>query len=172
MLKKISHSFCDEKTIFCKLFLYVLCIPTLRLSFALSTPIFPKKWLRLQKLQFFLSQFLLPSLEGDNNIYILLSIIITYNLKVFRNPYTPPPPLKTVTSVTVTTVTIFAQNQRSLVEVKGAARLLALSSVMCWDIKRADNAVRLHIKSSDAAKRCIARPAKNRYGVCEGKVQY
>lgn len=82
------------------------------------------------------------------------------------------PSKKTVTSVTVTTVTIFAQNQRSLVEVKGAARLLALSSVMCWDIKRADNAVRLHIKSSDAAKRCIARPAKNRYGVCEGKVQY
>ena len=82
-----------------------------------------------------------------------------------------PPPLKTVTSVTVTTVTIFAQNQRSLVEVKGAARLLALSSVMCWDIKRADNAVRLHIKSSDTVKRRIARPVKNRYGVCEGKMQ-
>ena len=51
---------------------------------------FPKKWLRLQKLQFFLSQFPLPSLEGDNNIYILLSIIITYNLKVLEIPYTPP----------------------------------------------------------------------------------
>ena len=48
---------------------------------------FPKKWLRLQKLQFFLSQFPLPSLEGDNNI--LLSIVITYNLKVLEIPYTP-----------------------------------------------------------------------------------
>lgn len=57
-------------------------------------------------------------------------------------------------------------------EVKGAAGLLALSSVMCWDIKRADNAVRLHIKSSDTVKRRIARPAKNRYGVYEGKMQY
>ena len=37
--------------------------------------------------------------------------------------------------------------------------------------KRADNAVRLHVKPSDALKQCIARPAKNRYGVCEGKVQ-
>ena len=54
----------------------------------------------------------------------------------------------------------------------GAARLLALPSVMCWDIKRADNAVNQHIKSSDALKQCIARPAKNRYSVCEGKVQF
>ena len=151
-----------------------MCIPTLRLPFAPSTPIFPQKWLRLQKLQFFMSQFPFPSLEEDNNIYNFIYIIIYYYY--LQSVSTPkslvPPPLKTVTSVTVTTVTIFAQNQRSLVEVKGAARLLALSSVMCWDIKRADNAVRLHIKSSDAAKRCIARPAKNRYGVCEGKVLY
>ena len=61
----------------------------LRLSFALSTPIFPQKWLRLQKLQFFMSQFPFPSLEEDNNIYILLSIIITYNLKVLRKPLYP-----------------------------------------------------------------------------------
>ena len=121
-----------------------------------------------------MSQSTFPSLEEDNNIYKFIYIIIYYYY--LQSESTPkalvPPPLKTVTSVTVTTVTIFAQNQRSLVEVKGAARLLALSSVMCWDIKRADNAVRLHIKSSDAAKRCIARPAKNRYGVCEGKVLY
>ena len=37
--------------------------------------------------------------------------------------------------------------------------------------KRADLAVKQHVKSSDAAKRCVARPAKNRYGVCEGKMQ-
>ncbi len=144
--------------------------PNSTFVFCAIYPDFPQKWLRLQKLQFFLSQFPLPSLEGDNNIlyyYLLLLLTIWKFSKSLI-----PPPLKTVTSVTVTTVTIFAQNQRSLVEVKGAARLLALSSVMCWDIKRADNAVRLHIKSSDAAKRCIARPAKNRYGVCEGKMQY
>ena len=37
--------------------------------------------------------------------------------------------------------------------------------------KRADNAVRQHVNSSDALKQCVARPAKNRFGVCEGKVQ-
>ena len=92
-----------------------------------------------------MSQSTFPSLEEDNNIYKFIYIIIYYYY--LQSESTPkalvPPPLKTVTSVTVTTVTIFAQNQRSLVEVKGAARLLALSSVMCWDIKRADNAVRL-----------------------------
>ena len=106
MLTKLSHSFCDEKTIFCKLFLYVLCIPTLRLPFAPSTPIFPKKWLRLQKLQFFMSQFPFSSLEEDNNIYI---IIYYYYLQSVSTPKVlVPPPLKTVTSVTVTTVTVFA----------------------------------------------------------------
>ena len=37
--------------------------------------------------------------------------------------------------------------------------------------RRADLAVRRHVNSSDAAKRCIARIIKNRYGVCEGKTQ-
>ena len=37
--------------------------------------------------------------------------------------------------------------------------------------KRADLAVKQHVRSSDAAKRCVARIAKNRYGVCEGKMQ-
>ena len=37
--------------------------------------------------------------------------------------------------------------------------------------KRADNAVRQHVNSSDALNQCVARPAKNRFGVCEGKVQ-
>ena len=30
--------------------------------------------------------------------------------------------------------------------------------------------VKQHVKSSDAAKRCVTRTVKNRYGVCEGKV--
>ena len=37
--------------------------------------------------------------------------------------------------------------------------------------KRADLAVKQHVRSSDAAKRCVARIAKNRFGVCEGKMQ-
>ncbi|MEE0148222.1 MAG: phage antirepressor KilAC domain-containing protein [Segatella copri] len=37
--------------------------------------------------------------------------------------------------------------------------------------KRADLAVKQHVRSSDAAKRCVARIAKNRYGECNGKVQ-
>ena len=37
--------------------------------------------------------------------------------------------------------------------------------------KRADLAVKQHVKSSDAAKRCVARIAKNRYGECNGKMQ-
>ena len=71
-------------------------------------PIFPQKWLRLQKLQFFMSQSTLPSLEEDNNIYNFIYIIIYYYY--LQSESTPkvlvPPPLKTVTSVTVTTVTI------------------------------------------------------------------
>ena len=38
--------------------------------------------------------------------------------------------------------------------------------------KKASEAVRQHVRSSDTVKRRIARPAKNRYGVCEGKMQY
>ena len=37
--------------------------------------------------------------------------------------------------------------------------------------KRADLAVKQHVKSSDAAKRCVTRIVKNRYGVCEGKLK-
>ena len=88
-----------------------MCIPTLRLPFAPSTPIFLQKWLRLQKLQFFMSQSTFPSLEEDNNIYKFIYIIIYYYY--LQSESTPkalvPPPLKTVTSVTVTTVTTFRQ---------------------------------------------------------------
>ena len=37
--------------------------------------------------------------------------------------------------------------------------------------KRADLAVKQHVRSSDAVKRCVARIAKNRYGECNGKMQ-
>ena len=37
--------------------------------------------------------------------------------------------------------------------------------------KRASEAVNQHIKSSDTVKHRVARPAKNRFGVCEGKMQ-
>ena len=37
--------------------------------------------------------------------------------------------------------------------------------------KRTDLAVKQHVRSSDAAKRCVARIAKNRYGECNGKMQ-
>ena len=37
--------------------------------------------------------------------------------------------------------------------------------------KRADLAVKQHVRSSDAAKRCVARISKNRYGECNGKMQ-
>ena len=121
-----------------------------------------------------MSQFPFPSLEEDNNIYkyiyILLSIIITYNLKALEILYTPSAencnfcnrnhcnhlrPEPTVTG-------------RS----EGGSK--AARPVKCdvLGYKKADNAVRLHIKSSDTVKRSVARPAKNRYGVCEGKGQY
>ena len=37
--------------------------------------------------------------------------------------------------------------------------------------KRADLAVKQHVRSSDAVKRCVARIVKNRYGECNGKMQ-
>ena len=37
--------------------------------------------------------------------------------------------------------------------------------------KRADNAVRQHVNTSDALKQCVTSPVKNRFGVCEGKLK-
>ena len=37
--------------------------------------------------------------------------------------------------------------------------------------KKASDAVKQHVQSSDTAKRGVARPAKNRFGVCDGKMQ-
>ena len=37
--------------------------------------------------------------------------------------------------------------------------------------KNSSSAVNQHVRSSDVVKRYVARPAKNRFGVCEGKMQ-
>ena len=37
--------------------------------------------------------------------------------------------------------------------------------------KNSSSAVSQHVRSSDVVKRYVARPAKNRFGVCEGKMQ-
>ena len=37
--------------------------------------------------------------------------------------------------------------------------------------KKSSDSVKQHVRSSDAAKRCVARIAKNRYGECNGKMQ-
>ena len=60
---------------------------------------------------------------------------------------------------------------RTATDEKGEPWFCAKDLCDALGYKRADNAVRLHVKPSDALKQCIARPAKNRYGVCEGKVQ-
>ena len=60
---------------------------------------------------------------------------------------------------------------RTATDEKGEPLFCAKDLCDALGYKRADNAVRLHVKPSDALKQCIARPAKNRYGVCEGKVQ-
>ena len=58
-----------------------------------------------------MSQFPFPSFEEDNNIYKYIYIyyyllLLLTICKYSKSPCTPP--LKTVTSVTVTTVTVFA----------------------------------------------------------------
>ena len=60
---------------------------------------------------------------------------------------------------------------RTATDEKGEPWFCAKDLCDALGYKRADNAVRQHVKPSDALKQCIARPAKNRYGVCEGKVQ-
>lgn len=60
---------------------------------------------------------------------------------------------------------------RTATDEKGEPWFCAKDLCDALGYKRADLAVKQHVKSSDAAKRCVARPAKNRYGVCEGKVQ-
>ena len=60
---------------------------------------------------------------------------------------------------------------RTATDEKGEPWFCAKDLCDALGYKRADNAVRQHVNSSDALKQCVARPAKNRFGVCEGKVQ-
>ena len=60
---------------------------------------------------------------------------------------------------------------RTTIDKKGEPLFCAKDLCDVLGYKRADNAVRQHVNPSDALKQCVARPAKNRFGVCEGKMQ-
>ena len=60
---------------------------------------------------------------------------------------------------------------RTTIDEKGEPWFCAKDLCDALGYKRADNAVRQHVNHSDALKQCVARPAKNRFGVCEGKMQ-
>ena len=60
---------------------------------------------------------------------------------------------------------------RTATDEKGEPWFCAKDLCGALGYKRADLAVKQHVRSSDAAKRCVARIAKNRYGECNGKMQ-
>ena len=60
---------------------------------------------------------------------------------------------------------------RTATDEKGEPWFCAKDLCDALGYKNPSCAVNQHVNSSDIAKRYIARPAKNRYGVCEGKVQ-
>ena len=60
---------------------------------------------------------------------------------------------------------------RTATDEKGEPWFCAKDLCDALGYKRADLAVKQHVRSSDAAKRCVARIAKNRYGECYGKMQ-
>ena len=60
---------------------------------------------------------------------------------------------------------------RTATDEKGEPLFCAKDLCDALGYKKASDAVNQHVKSSDTVKRGVARPAKNRYGVCEGKVQ-
>ena len=60
---------------------------------------------------------------------------------------------------------------RTATDEKGEPWFCAKDLCDALGYKRADLAVKQHVRSSDAAKRCVARIAKNRYGECNGKMQ-
>ena len=60
---------------------------------------------------------------------------------------------------------------RTTIDEKGDPWFCAKDLCDVLGYKRADLAVKQHVMSSDAAKRCVARIAKNRYGECNGKMQ-
>ena len=60
---------------------------------------------------------------------------------------------------------------RTTIDKKGEPWFCAKDLCDVLGYRRADLAVKQHVRSSDAAKRCVARIAKNRYGECNGKMQ-
>ena len=60
---------------------------------------------------------------------------------------------------------------RTATDEKGEPWFCAKDLCDALGYKRADNAVRQHVKPSDALKQCVTSPVKNRYGVCEGKMK-
>ena len=60
---------------------------------------------------------------------------------------------------------------RTATDEKGEPWFCAKNLCDVLGYKRADLAVKQHVRSSDVAKRYVARLAKNRFGVCEGKMQ-
>ncbi len=60
---------------------------------------------------------------------------------------------------------------RTATDEKGEPWFCAKDLCDALGYKRADNAVRQHVNSSDALKQCVTSPVKNRYGVCEGKMK-
>ena len=60
---------------------------------------------------------------------------------------------------------------RTATDEKGEPWFCAKDLCDALGYKKAADAVKQHVKSSDTAKRGVARPAKNRFGVCEGKMQ-
>ena len=60
---------------------------------------------------------------------------------------------------------------RTTIDEKGEPWFCAKDLCDVLGYKRADLAVKQHVNSSDAAKRCVTRIVKNRYGVCEGKLK-
>ena len=60
---------------------------------------------------------------------------------------------------------------RTVTDEKGEPWFCAKDLCDALGYKRASETVNQHVKSSDTVKHRVARPAKNRFGVCEGKMQ-
>ena len=86
----------------------MFCASQLYVCLLRHLPRFSPKAVTVTEVTVFHELVSFPSLEEDNNIYKFIYIIICYYY--LQSESTPkvlvPPPLKTVTSVTVTTVTI------------------------------------------------------------------
>ena len=60
---------------------------------------------------------------------------------------------------------------RMATDEKGEPWFCAKDLCDALEYKNSSSAVSQHVRSSDIVKRYVARPAKNRFGVCEGKMQ-